>query len=161
MQKDEELLVALRRIIRAIDLRSKHLNKSIGLTGPQLLVMRFIGGEPGTMVRSIADSVNLSPATVTNILDRLEARELVTRVRSTVDKRKVGVFLTEKGQTILADAPMPFQEHFTNRFSQLEEWEQSQIVATLQRLAHMMDADDIDASPVLEVTEFIEPQNTK
>lgn len=156
MQKDEELLVALRKVIRAIDLRSKQLSKSIGLTGPQLLVMRFLGNHSGAMVRQIADHVNLSSATITNIVDRLESRELVQKIRSTEDKRRVGVYLSDKGQEILERAPMPFQEHFINRFSKLEEWEKSQMVATLQRLAHMMDAEDIDVSPVLEVGDLID-----
>lgn len=151
LQKDEELLIALRKVIRAIDLRSKQLSREVGLTGPQLLVMRNIGKQPGIMVRQIADNINLSPATVTSILDRLEARKIAHRIRSTEDKRKVGVFLTEVGQQALAEAPLPFQEHFTNRFRQLEDWEQSQMVATLQRIASMMDATEIDASPVLEV----------
>lgn len=151
MQKDEELLIALRKVIRAIDLRSRQLSREVGLTGPQLLVMQNIGKEPGIMVRQIATNINLSPATVTSILDRLEARKLAHRIRSTEDKRRVGVFLTEDGQKALATAPLPFQEHFTNRFRQLEEWEQSQMVATMQRIACMMDATDLDASPVLEV----------
>jgi DNA-binding MarR family transcriptional regulator len=151
MQKDEELLIALRKVIRAIDLRSKQLKKDFGLTGPQLLVMQNIVKQPGIMVRQIADNITLSPATVTSILDRLEARELATRIRSTDDKRRVGVFLTEQGKVLLDDSPLPLQEHFTNRFHQLKEWEQSQMIATMQRLASMMDAEKIDASPVLEV----------
>lgn len=151
MQKDEELLVALRKVIRAIDLRSKQLSRDVGLTGPQLLVLQDIGKEPGIMVRKIADNINLSAATVTSILDRLEAKALVQRIRSTEDKRRVGVFLTETGQETLADAPLPLQEHFTNRFSQLKEWEQSQMVSTMQRIASMMDAENLDASPMLEV----------
>jgi DNA-binding MarR family transcriptional regulator len=151
VQKDEELLIALRRVIRAIDMRSRQLNKEAGLTGPQLLVMQNIAKTPGVMVRQIAQSINLSPATVTSILDRLELKVLVKRVRSTEDKRRVGVFLTEQGKTMLARAPLPLQEHFINRFSQLQEWEQSQMVATMQRIASMMDAEKIDASPVLEV----------
>ncbi|MBO9490041.1 MarR family transcriptional regulator [Endozoicomonas sp. G2_1] len=151
MQKDEELLVALRKVIRAIDLRSKELSRDVGVTGPQLLVMQNIGREPGIMVRQIAENINLSPATVTSILDRLEAKGLVQRIRSTEDKRRVGVFLSEQGQTMLQDAPLPFQEHFTNRFAQLKDWEQSQMVATMQRIASMMDAEKLDASPVLEV----------
>ena len=103
------------------------------------------------MVRQIAENITLSPATVTSILDRLEARELATRIRSTDDKRRVGVFLTEQGSLLLADSPLPLQEHFTNRFHQLKEWEQSQMVATMQRIASMMDAEKLDASPVLEV----------
>ncbi len=151
MRKEEELLVALRRVIRAVDLRSKQLSKHVGLTGPQLLVMQNIQEKPGIMVREIAENINLSPATITNILDRLEGRDLATRIRSTQDKRKVGVFLTEKGKVAVVNAPRPLQEHFVERFSQLKEWEQSQMVATVQRIASMMDAEDIDASPFLEL----------
>ena len=151
MRKEEELLVALRRVIRAVDLRSKQLSKHVGLTGPQLLVMQNIEERPGIMVREIAENINLSPATITNILDRLESRDLATRIRSTQDKRKVGVFLTERGKEAVVDAPRPLQEHFVERFSQLKEWEQSQMVATVQRIASMMDAEDIDASPFLEL----------
>jgi len=151
MQKDEELLVALRRVIRAIDLRSRQLSKEAGLTGPQLLVMQNINKTPGIMVRQIADNINLSPATVTSILDRLELKKLVERVRSTEDKRKVGVFLTDEGRILLEKAPLPLQEHFINRFGQLAEWEQSQMVSTMQRIASMMDAEKLDAAPLLEV----------
>lgn len=154
MEKDEELLVALRKVIRAIDLRSKQLNREVGLTGPQLLVMQNIGKIPGIMVRQIADNINLSAATVTSILDRLEARELVQRIRSTEDKRRVGVFLTDKGRELLNNAPMPFQEHFLNRFANLADWEQSLMIASVQRLASMMDAENLDASPVLEIDGF-------
>lgn len=151
MQKDEELLVALRRVIRAIDLRSKQLSKEIGLTGPQLMVMREIGKTPGTMVRDIASNITLSPATVTSILDRLEGKVLVKRVRSTEDKRRVGVYLTDEGLDALEKAPLNLQEHFLERFFKLEEWEQSQMVATMQRLASMMGAEELDAAPVLEI----------
>ncbi|AEF02941.1 MarR family winged helix-turn-helix transcriptional regulator [Alteromonas naphthalenivorans] len=159
MRKEEELLVALRRVIRAVDLRSKQLSKHVGLTGPQLLVMQNIQEKPGIMVREIAENINLSPATITNILDRLEGRDLATRIRSTQDKRKVGVFLTEKGKVVVVNAPRPLQEHFVERFSQLKEWEQSQMVATVQRIASMMDAEDIDASPFLELGSISEKPN--
>ena len=151
MQKDEELLVALRKVIRAIDMRSRQLNKDVGLTGPQLLVLQEVGKNPGIMVKQIAQSINLSPATVTSILDRMESRALVNRVRSTEDKRKVGVFLSETGQAALSAAPLPLQEHFLNRFNSLEEWEKSLMVSSMQRIATMMDAAEIDAAPVLEV----------
>ena len=159
MRKEEEFLVALRRVIRAVDLRSKQLSKHVGLTGPQLLVMQNIQEKPGIMVREIAENINLSPATITNILDRLEGRDLATRIRSTQDKRKVGVFLTEKGKVAVVNAPRPLQEHFVERFSQLKEWEQSQMVATVQRIASMMDAEDIDASPFLELGSISEKPN--
>lgn len=156
MTKDEELLIALRKIIRSIDMRSRELNKQVGLTGPQLLILQKVGKKPGVMVKEIAEDITLSAATVTSILDRMESRDLVQRIRSTEDKRRVGVFLTEHGMSSLASAPLPLQEHFRKRFSDLADWEQSQMVATLQRLANMMGAENVDAAPVLEVGNIVD-----
>ncbi|MEQ5835429.1 MarR family transcriptional regulator [Marinobacter sp. R17] len=151
MNNYEQVLVALRRVIRATDLHSKRLSKHAGLTAPQLLIMRTIRDLGQVTIGTIADKVSLSQATVTTILDRLEHRKLVYRVRSTTDKRKVHAHLTEDGAELLAQAPQPLQEDFIQKFQSLHEWEQSMIVASLQRVASMMDADSIDASPVLDV----------
>ena len=147
----EQVLVALRRVIRATDLHSKRLSKHAGLTGPQLLIMRSIRDLGEVTIGAIAEHVSLSQATVTTILDRLELRNLVYRVRSTRDKRKVHAHLTEEGEQALVRAPLPLQDNFIRKFQNLDQWEQSMIVASLQRVANMMDADDIDASPVLDV----------
>ncbi|MAD88929.1 MAG: MarR family transcriptional regulator [Pseudoalteromonas sp.] len=151
MEKYEELLVSIRKVIRAIDLHSKQLNKSSGLTGPQLLIMQEIARVKGVTASHVAKQINLSAATVTNILDRLENRGLIERVRSSEDKRRVGLFLSEDGKTALIDAPQPLQEHFIQKFCQLEEWEQSLLLSSMQRIASMMDATEIDAAPVLEI----------
>ena len=151
MTNYDEVLVALRRVIRATDLHSKRLSKNAGLTAPQLLIMRTIRDLGQVTIGTIADKVSLSQATVTTILDRLELRKLVYRVRSTQDKRKVHAHLTEAGGEILARAPNPLQEDFIKKYQALAEWEQTMILASLQRVANMMDADHIDASPVLDV----------
>lgn len=98
MEKHQELLIALRKVIRAIDLHSKHLNKTSGLTSPQLLIMLELDKASGINSSQVAKNVNLSAATVTNILDRLENKSLISRVRDTQDKRKVGLFLAKIGR---------------------------------------------------------------
>ncbi len=151
MKKYDELLVSLRRVIRAIDLYSKKLSKESGLTSPQLIVMQEIYNNDDVMVKDIASHINLSSATVTSILDRLEALGYVVRERSQIDKRKVGVRLTESGASAFNNAPTLLQEHFINRFESLDEWEQTQLVSTMQRIAKMMDAEALDAAPLLQV----------
>jgi len=151
MEKHQELLIALRKVIRAIGLHSKQLNKTSGLTSPQLLIMLEIDKSSGVNSSQVAKNVNLSPATVTNILDRLENKALVSRVRDTKDKRKVGLYLTESGKAILVKAPQALQEHFIDNFANLAEWEQSQLLSSVERLADMMDANEIDAAPLLEL----------
>ncbi len=151
MEKYEEVLIALRRIIRAIDLHSRKLSKESGLTGPQLLIMRSIHNLGEVTIGEVARHVNLSQATVTTIMDRLEKRDLASRKRSVNDKRKVYTYLTEKGQALISKAPKPLQQEFIQQFQQLQDWEQSLLVSSVQRIATMMDAEKIDAAPVLEV----------
>lgn len=151
MDNYEEVLIALRRVIRATDLHSKQLVKTSGLTAPQLLVMKSIRNKGEVTIGELADDVSLSQATVTNILDRLEKRQLVLRERSKEDKRKVHAYLTAQGEEILRNAPMPLQDHFIRQFGDLQQWEQTGIISALQRVAQMMDAQHIDASPVLDV----------
>ncbi len=151
MERIEEVLIALRRVIRATDLHSKHLAKTTGLTAPQILLLKTIRDKGQATIGELANDSSLSQATVTTILDRLEKRDLVYRKRSTTDKRKVHAHLTEEAFDILKTAPMPLQDHFTRQFETLQEWEQTMIISALQRLAQMMDAQDIDAAPVLDV----------
>jgi DNA-binding MarR family transcriptional regulator len=146
-----EVLTSLRRVIRATDLHSRHLSKTTGVTAPQILIMQAISNTEGATLGEIATSVSLSQATVSSILDRLEKRGLIARERSTVDKRRVHAHLTDQGLQVLREAPLPLQEQFARQFDDLQEWEQSMIICALQRVANMMDADHIDASPILEI----------
>jgi DNA-binding MarR family transcriptional regulator len=157
MKNDEQVLISLRKIIRAIDLHSKKLEKASGLTGPQILVLKSILEHDKVTPGSIARDVNLSQATITSILDRLQKKDYIRRERSDDDKRKVLISPTEKGDRVYQNAPTLLQENFTREFSQLKDWEQSQIIASLQRVASMMNAEEIDASPILIGSDIHDP----
>lgn len=150
MKTHDQVLISLRKIIRAIDLHSKRLERESGLTGPQLLIMRLIATAGDMTAGVIAREVSLSQATVTSIIDRLERKGLLARERNTDDKRKVMVSLTTQGKTAAAQAPALMQESFINRFDKLEEWEQNLLLSSLQRLGEMMNATDLDAAPLLD-----------
>lgn len=151
MNQIDEVLTSLRRVIRAIDLHSKQLVKTASVTGPQLRLLQLIRSEQRATSRELADAMSLSQATVTSILDRLEGRGLIERVRSQTDKRKVHPTLTAQGQLILDKAPAALQDSFVRKFDQLQRWEQHMMIASLQRVAEMMDAGAIDASPFLDI----------
>jgi DNA-binding MarR family transcriptional regulator len=148
-----EVLVTLRRIIRATDLQSKRMVKASGLTIPQVMVLRAIADLGDVTVRKVSDHVSLSQATVTTILNRLESRALVVRVRSDADKRVVNARLTSAGEVMLAGAPTLLHEKFIERFESLSKREQGDILEALQRVAEMMDAEEIDAAPLLDVNQ--------
>jgi len=151
LNRIDEVLVSLRRVIRATDLHSKHLAKTTGLTAPQILLLQTIRDKGEVTIGELASDMSLSQATVTSILDRLERRQLVFRERSKEDKRKVHAYLTDDAHEMMKTAPMPLQEHFARQFGDLQEWEQTMIISSLQRVAQMMVAQHIDASPVLDI----------
>ncbi len=156
-----DVLITLRRIIRAIDMRSRRLMQEAGFTGPQLLVMQALARAEEMSAGALAREVNLSQGTVSSILDRLEKRQLLQRIRSHTDRRKIFVSLTEQGREKLRIAPTLLQQRFIQRFTELKDWEQNQILSSLQRLAEMMDAQDIDAAPVLDTRHKLEAVGTE
>lgn len=147
-----DVLAALRRIIRATDLQSKSLFKKFGLTTPQIVVLLSVRELGEVTTGTVSNHVSLSQGTVTSILDRLEARGLIERYRSTIDRRVVHVRLTGEGRAILRTAPPLLHENFIETFSALDESRQSRIVETLESVAEMLGASELDAAPLLDIT---------
>jgi DNA-binding MarR family transcriptional regulator len=148
----ESILRSLRRITRAIDLHSRHLAHTFGLTGPQLVCLRTVGARGKMTPSELAKEVSLSQATITGIIDRLAARQLVARERSTNDRRLVSVVISAAGRALIDQAPSPLQERFAARLSELSMAEQENIQDTLARIVRMMDGEEIMAAPVLSTS---------
>ncbi len=147
----EPALIALRRILRATEISSRALAKNCGLRPSQLILMQIIANASAATPSFLAREVSLSQATVSALIDKLEARGLVRRRRDEADKRRVYVELTDLGAATLRDAPDSLQRRFEKGFANLPAWEQSYLVAALERTAALLDAEDIDAAPVLDV----------
>lgn len=143
------MLVALRRVMRAVDLHSRSLVQSHGLTGPQAMLLKEVDRAGSITSGELAKRVSLSQATVTDIVKRLESRQLLRREQSQADRRKVFVKPTQAGREIVASAPPLLQETFGIRFSALKDWEQNLLLSSVQRVAELMDAEQLDAAPLL------------
>lgn len=146
-----DVLRAIRRIIRAVDIHSKRVGRTVGLTVPQIVVLGGIRDLGEVTSSTLSAHVHLSPPTVTTILDKLEARGLVERVRSRVDRRVVHPRLTDAGRQVLAAAPPLLQSAFMAAFAELPTTERQAIVTAFERVADMMDAPAADVAPLLEI----------
>lgn len=149
-EREESILRSLRRILRAVALHSRQLQRQHALTAPQLICLRFLRDrdEPPT-AGELARGMSLSQATVTGLLDRLERRGLVERQRGTRDRRRVRALLTEAGRRVSWDAPSPLHERFAQRLALLPDNAARQIDEVLADVVQMMEAEDLDAAPVL------------
>lgn len=145
----DEVLISLRRVMRAVDIHSRSLISTHSLTGPQALILKEISKAHVLTAGEIAKRVTLSQATITDIINRLEKRELVTKSRSDGDRRKIHISATPKAIVLLQKSPPLLQERFVSRFKNLQAWEQSQLLSSLQRIAEMMDAENLDLTTPL------------
>jgi DNA-binding MarR family transcriptional regulator len=154
---EDQIVASIRRIIRAIDLQSRRLQDLHKLTGPQLATLRAAHKLGPLAISALARAVHLSQPTVSGILNRLERGGLVIRRRSPDDRRTVVIDVTPEGQRVLQEAPSLLQEQFRAELARLEDWERHWMLSALERIASMMDAEGIDAAPILETGPVAQP----
>lgn len=87
-------------ISHGLQATSKRMEATIGVTGPQRLVIRLVGRRPRISAGELARLLRLHPSTLTGVLQRLEQRDLVTRSRDRNDNRQARFSLTPAGRRI-------------------------------------------------------------
>ena len=95
-----DFLQVLWRTSHALERRSRHMEKAIGLTAPQRVVVRFLGRFPGVTAGQLARALHVDPGTLSASVRRLEARGLVERRRDPLDTRRVTLGLTRRGRAL-------------------------------------------------------------
>jgi len=135
---DEQIVVVLRRITQAIDLWSRELQRSFGLTSPQLAVLREVDAGQHVTPTSLGEVLHLSQPTVTGILQRLHEAGLVARSRSDQDRRSIVAKVTPQGAAILAKAPPLLRDRFCESLAKFPEYRQTELLSNLQLVADML-----------------------
>lgn len=151
------VVTQIRRIVRAINLHSQELSRSIGLTVPQLVLLQAIADseDERSNATSLRQAMGVNPATMSGLVDRLVRRGYLERHRSERDRRVVELTLTPAGQGALQQAPSPLQDQVLQRLAALPSGERAAILDSLQRIVGLMEAEDIDASPILTPGEAV------
>lgn len=150
-QRVDDALIALRRILRATQLHERELAHAAKLTPAKLRVLQILDGrDAGSATPTeLAGQMGVSQATVTALVDQLERRGYLGRHRSHTDRRQTNVVITDAGRQALTTAPDALQQHFVRGFAKMADWEQAMLIANLERAAALLNAAQIDASPVL------------
>lgn len=146
---EDEIVAALRRIVRAIDMHSSHLVHKVGLTWPQLATLRAVDRLGQCSITTLARAIHLGHATLTGIVQRLVRAGYLSRSLDESDRRSVKVSVTPGGRETLERAPSLLQDQFRSELAKLKDWERLMTLASLKRIAEMMDAEALDASPIL------------
>ncbi|MBS0126604.1 MarR family winged helix-turn-helix transcriptional regulator [Thetidibacter halocola] len=158
MDRTDDSLIAIRRILRATELYGRRLAREAGLTAVQLRVLQIVDEKGHATPTEIATRMGVTQATVSALIKKLEGFGMLDRQRSETDRRQTNLIITAQGRDKVHGAPDALQQRFVQRFEALPDWEQAMLVAALERVATMLDAEDIDAAPVLSVGEIVPSQ---
>ena len=135
---ERALVRGVRRMAQAIELRSREIVRLTGLTIPQLVVLQSVQSLGQVTTQAVSRDAAMSPPTVVAVLDRLEAKGLVERYRSTRDRRIVHLRLTDAGRQALVDSPGLLGDGFMTTFSRLPLPERQALAQAIQRMAALM-----------------------
>lgn len=90
-------------LTHALQVTSKRMARTLGVTGPQRLVLRVVGQQPGITARELALTLGLHPSTLTGVLGRLERQKFLIRTVDPADRRRARFDLTAKGKAVDAE----------------------------------------------------------
>lgn len=95
-----EFMRLLWAVDHALQSTSKRMESSLGVTGPQRLVIRIVGRFPQISAGELAEVLHIHPSTLTGVLKRLEARGIIDRKIDSGDARRALFSLTTKGKEV-------------------------------------------------------------
>ena len=95
-----QFMQRLWELAHALDVGSKRMARTLGVTGPQRLVIRVVGQTPDVTASEISDMLGLDPSTLTGVLSRLEKQALLQRRVDREDRRRQRFRLTAAGRQI-------------------------------------------------------------
>ena len=140
----KQIIFSIRRLIQASELYTKELNKKYQISAAQLnciLTLYEYGPLPPS---KIANHMMVKSRTVTGVVDRLEKKGLVERMRNSPDRRVITIQLTIAGKKLAQNAPPPIQQKIIDGLRQTEKSRINQIVRSLNMLTDMLDVQDLE-----------------
>ena len=133
----EELRPALLRLARNL----RRETEALGVTSHQVTLLWLVRSRPGLSLRELAAEEGISAPSLSAHVDRLEAAGLLRRVRSTDDRRRVGLELTREGQSLLKRVRARRTTWLAERVALLSDAERERLDAALPALYALLERD--------------------
>ncbi|NLA74185.1 MAG: MarR family transcriptional regulator [Deltaproteobacteria bacterium] len=142
----KEIIYSIRRLMQAGELYSKELDKVHKISSAQLNCLLTLQENGPLSPSQIAKLMMVNSSTITGIIDRLEHKGLVKRMRISTDRRVITIELTKNGKDLADNAPPPIQQKLFGGLSRLSENNIKNIADSLLSLTEMLDVKDLDVT---------------
>lgn len=153
------ILSDLRRIIRAVNLEGKRVEREYGVSIPQYLCLSYLHDRPDYIasMTEIKESLQLNPSTTTGIVQRLERNGFVAKLPKSQDRRKSLVILTEKGASIVRENPQILHDQLVDRLNGLSERDFEDLKQAFGTIIGFLEIGRVDAAPIVTAEVDFQP----
>ncbi len=104
-----DIVNTIRRLYRAVYLESSKMSRQFGLTAPQSGVLRTLAKNGPLSSAELSRKLHVTPSNITGVIDRLEKKGVVKRVRQETDRRLSLITLEKKGAELSRKLPDPIE----------------------------------------------------
>ncbi|MDB9823155.1 MarR family transcriptional regulator [Deltaproteobacteria bacterium] len=149
VKRSREIIYSIRRLMQAGELYTKELNKIYNVSSAQLNCLLALHENGPLSPSQIARHILVNSSTVTGIIDRLEQKGLVRRLRISQDRRVITIELTKNGKVLAEPGkrpPPPVQQKIIDGLNKLSEDQIEQTAAILLKLTDMLDVQDLEVT---------------
>lgn len=142
---------SVRKIVRAVNLESKRIEKNFGISIPQLLTLKYLNetSEYRSTMRTLREVLSLNASTVTGIVSRLESKGYVARLPDPKDKRSTPIILTSKGANLVKTTNVSLHERISKNLEATSEKEYQNILGSFETIINFLNIEDLDAAPII------------
>jgi MarR family 2-MHQ and catechol resistance regulon transcriptional repressor len=114
---------------------------SLGLTLTELRILRVLSRDGPSPMAKVATELYMTPASITSLVDRLEAERLVERERSSDDRRVVNVRATPKGEEAMDRGLKLYRKFMGRALQSLSKEEVTELIVLLTKVGRAAESD--------------------
>ena len=144
----KDIVGSIRKLVRAVYLDSQKMSRQFGLTGQQSVVLRLLLNNGSMSSADLSRLMYVTPSNITGIIDRLEKKGLIERMRKEGDRRVTLIILTGTGKELGEGIPDPIEKKFINQLADLELDHVQLLAMDMNQVLNLIDADNIEAEPL-------------
>ena len=144
----KEIVGAIRRLVKAVYMDTSRMSRQYGLTGSQSGVLRSLIQDGPQSSADLSRQLHVTPSNITGIIDRLEKKGLVERIRKEGDRRVAIIQLTEAGETLSQQLPDPIEIKLISELGDLELADVQRLGDSMNQVLNLIDAKHLADTPL-------------
>jgi DNA-binding MarR family transcriptional regulator len=144
----KDIVWAIRRLVRAVYLDTSKMSRQHGITGSQSMVLRSLFHNGPLSSADLSRRLYVTPSNITGVIDRLEKKGLVERLRKAGDRRVSLITLTGTGSEFSKSLPDPIEKRFISHLADLEPEHVQILGVAMNQILNYMDTNGVEEAPL-------------